>query len=153
MELQMSVDQSTTQDLVKIAEDGKEGYAKGAGELDSSDRPELAAAFTKYSEQRATFSTELQTLAATYGDSVKETGSAAAALHRGWMAVRDAVTGSGPDSVLKTAMQGEDHAIEAHEKALKQDISENTRALAQKQLTEVRAARAELDRLLQTNTG
>lgn len=149
----MSDDRSTTQDLVKIAEDGREGYAKGAEELTGSDRPELAATFTKCSEQRATFSTELQALAATYGDSVKETGSPAAALHRGWMALRDAVTGSGPQSVLKTAIQGEDHAIESYEKALKADISAATRDLAKRQLQAIRAARGELQQQLDSTTG
>ncbi len=148
----MSVDQSTTQDLVTIAEDGKEGYAKGAKELTDSDRPELATTFTRFSEQREGFSAELQALAATYGDDVKDSGSVAATLHRGWMALRDAVTGSGPDSVLKTALQGEDHAIEAYEKALGKDISEGTRAVAQRQLTEIKAARAELQRLVDTTT-
>lgn len=148
----MSVDQSTTQDLVKIAEDGKEGYAKAAKELADSNRPELASTFTRYSEQRAAFSNELQALAATYGDSVKETGSAAAGLHRGWMAIRDLITGSGPDSVIKTAIQGEDHGIEAYEKALKEDISTDTRTVAERQLAEIRAARAELQSLVDTTT-
>ena len=149
----MSVDQSTTQDLVTIAEDGKEGYAKGAEELTGSDRPELAATFARFSEQRASFSGELQALAATYGDTVKEAGSAAAVLHRGWMAVRDAVTGSGPESVLRTALQGEDHAVEAYEKALEADISSGTRTVAERQLGEIRTSRAELHRLLETTTG
>jgi uncharacterized protein (TIGR02284 family) len=144
----MPADQSTTQDLVKIAEDGKEGYARGAEELSGSDRPELGGTFTAYSEQRAQFSTELQALAAAYGDSVKEAGSTVAALHRGWMSLRDAITGSGPEAVLKTALQGEDHAITAYEKALAADISEDTRAVAQRQLGEIRAARAELETLL-----
>ena len=148
----MSDDQSTTQHLVRIAEDGKEGYAKATKELADSNRPELAPTFTRFSEQRARFSTELQALAATYGDSVKETGTAAASLHRGWMAIRDAVTGSGPDSVLKTAVQGKDHAIEAYEKALKEDISLSTRTLAERQLTEIRTARAELQRFVDAKT-
>ncbi len=143
-----SVDQSTTQDLVQIAEDGEQGYAKGAEELSGSDRPELAATFTRLSQQRAGFSSELQALAAKYGDTVEEKGSAAAAVHRGWMALRDAVTGSGPDSVLKTALQGEDHAIGAYEKALDKDISSETREIAQRQLTEIRAARAEVQALV-----
>lgn len=144
----MSVDQQVTQDLVKTAENGKEGYAKGAEELSGSDRPELATTFTTYSEQRATFSKELQELAATYGDAVEESGSPAAALHRGWMAIRDAVTGSGPESVLKTAIQGEDHAVEAYEKALKEDISADTRTVAERQLGQIQAARTELQQLL-----
>lgn len=148
----MSVDRSITQDLVTIAEDGKEGYAKGAEELTGSDRPELSATFTRFSEQRASFSAELQALAAAYGDDVKETGSATAALHRGWMAIRDALTGSGPESVLKTALQGEDHAIEAYEKALQEDISEGTRTVAQRQLREIQASRTEIQRLIETAT-
>ena len=146
----MSIDQQTTQDLVKISEDGREGYAKGAEELAGSDRPELAATFSRLSQQRAGFSAELQALAGAYGDTVKETGSAAAALHRGWMAVRDAVTGSGPKSVLKTALQGEDHAIEAYEKALTSDISVETQTVARRQLGEMQSARNEVQRLLET---
>jgi uncharacterized protein (TIGR02284 family) len=144
----MSVDQSVTQDLVKIAEDGAEGYAKAAKQIADSDRSDLAPTFTRFSEQRASFSAELATLAATYGDAVKETGTTAATLHRGWMAIRDAVTGSGPDSVLKTAVQGEDHAIEAYEKALRENISADTRTVAQRQLAEIMMARAEVQRLV-----
>lgn len=147
----MSVDQSTTQDLVKIAEDGKEGYAKAAKELTDSDRPELAPKFQAFSEQRAGFSTELQALAAAYGDEVKDSGSAVAALHRGWMAIRDAVTGSGPEAVLKTAIQGEEHAIEAYEKALKDDISAETRTVAVRQLADIKAARADLEGYLNSS--
>jgi uncharacterized protein (TIGR02284 family) len=148
----MSTDQSTTQDLVRIAEDGKDGYAKAAEELADSDRPELAPAFLALSQQRAAFSTELQALAAAYGDEVRDTGSVAAALHRGWMSIRDAVTGSGPDAVLKTAVQGEEHAIEAYEKALQQDISTDTRTVARRQLADIRAARAQLESFVNTST-
>ena len=148
----MSVDQDTTQDLVKVAEDGKEGYAVGATELEESDRPDLVPVFTRLSEQRAGFSNELRALAATYGDTVENTGSAAAALHRGWMAIRDAVTGSGPESVLKTAVQGEDHAISAYEKALEKDIGTDTRTVAQRHLAALKAARAEVQALEQNTT-
>lgn len=144
----MSVDQSTAQDMVEIAEDGKEGYAKGETELTGTDRPELGATFTTFSEQRAGFSKELQALAATYGDAVRETGSTAGGLHRGWMAVRDAVTGSNPESVIKTAVQGEDHTIKAYEEALEQDIAPDLRTVAQRHLTEIQTARTELQRLL-----
>lgn len=147
----MSTDQSTTQDLVKIAEDGKDGYAKASKELADSDRPELAPKFLALSEQRAGFSTELQALAAGYADDVKDTGSVAAALHRGWMSIRDAVTGSGPDAVLKTAIQGEEHAIEAYEKALQQDISADTRTVASRQLADIRAALAQLETYLNSS--
>jgi uncharacterized protein (TIGR02284 family) len=144
----MSADQKTTEDLTRIAEDGKDGYAKAADELADSDRPELAEVFRGYSQQRAGFSAELQELAHAYGDEVKDSGTVAAAIHRGWLALRDAVTGSGPDSVLKTALQGEDHAITAYEKALAEDISEGSRTVFSRQLAEVRSARDRVQELL-----
>ncbi|MCW2621535.1 MAG: hypothetical protein JWL64_1137 [Frankiales bacterium] len=146
----MSTDHKITQDLVKIAEDGREGYAKGAAELTESDLPQLAATFTRLSQQRAGFTTELHALASAYGDDVKETGSTAAALHRGWMAFRDAVTGSRSEGVVKTALQGEQHAISVYEKALKEDISPDTQVVVRRQLAEIQAARAEVERLLHT---
>lgn len=146
----MSTDQKITQDLVKIAHDGHEGYTKGAEELTGSDHPELAVTFQANAVERQKFATELQALAATYGDTVQEKGSPVAALHRGWMALRDAVTGSGPDSVLKTAIQGEDHAIKEYEKALEAEISDGTRTIAQRQLAALQSDRQELQRLLDT---
>lgn len=145
----MSKDESTTQDLVQVAEDGKDGYAKGAEELAGSDQPQLADTFRKFSAQREKFVVELRALAATYGDQADKDGSVAAAVHRGWLALRNAVTGSGPDSVLKTAEQGEDHAISVYEKALEGDISDGLRGVAERQLAEIRSARAELASLLE----
>jgi len=58
------------------------------------------------------------------------------------------VTGSGPASVLKTAMQGEDQAISAYERALNKDISSGTRTVAQRQLEQIQSARRELEQLL-----
>ena len=146
----MSKDQQIAQDLMKIAEDGRQGYAKGADELAGSDHPQWAGIFTQLSQQRAGFATEWHDVAEGHGEAVKAEGSAAAALHRGWMAVRDAVTGSGPDSVLRTALQGEDHAIEAYEKALTGDVSAETQAMARRQLAMIQSARQQLHTLLES---
>ena len=143
----MSNDESITKDLVQVAEDGKVGYAKAADELASSDRPELAATFRQFSEQRAGFSAELRKLAGAYGDDVDEGSSAAAALHRGWMHVKDAVTGAGPESVLKTAGGGEEHAIKEYEKALAEEPSIDLRTVVERQLAEIRTAKGTVDAL------
>jgi uncharacterized protein (TIGR02284 family) len=141
----MSADAAVTKDLIQTAEDGKDGYAKGAEKLDSSGSPALAATFRRYSEQRAGFSTELRELAAHYGDDVDSGGSAAAALHRGWMTIKDAVAGSDdPSGVLDTADQGEDHAEKEYDKALAADISPTLRTVVQRQLTEIKTAHSEI---------
>lgn len=105
--------------------------------------------FQRLSTQRAAFTQELHALAAQYGDEVEESSSAVAALHRGWMHLRDAVTGSGPESVLKTAERGEEHAVAGYEDALTQDLSPTLNELVQRQLTDIRAARAEAHGLLE----
>lgn len=143
-----STDEKYTEELVETCEDGKEGYTTGARDLGESDHPELVAAFTRLAEQRQGFANDLRGLAGAYGDDVEEGGSTGAAVHRGWMKLKDAVTGSGPESILSTAVRGEDHAAKEYEKALAEDLSADLRTLAEKQLIEIHAARAEVQELL-----
>ena len=140
----MSTDKEVTKDLLKTLEDGKNGFAKGAEKLDETNSPELAKSFRRFSEQRAGFEKELQQLAKEYGDSVHESGTVAAALHRGWMSLKDAVSGSDPKGVLGAAEQGEDHAVKQYEDALKTDVSTGLRTVLERQCTAVRAAHNEV---------
>ncbi len=149
----MSTDATCAKDLLQTLEDGREGYAKGADELSDSDRPELSATFRRFSAQRQQFADEIRALGQEYGDPVDADGSVAAALHRGWMAVRDAVTGSGPESTLRTALQGEDHAVSEYEKALDEGLSERFQELVRRQLGEIELARAEIRSQLESVGG
>ena len=143
----MSTDEEVTKDLVETLEDGKEGFAKGAEKLESSDNSAEAALFHRLSEQRGTFSAELQALAANYGDDVDEGGSLAGKLHRGWLSLKDALSGSGPDGVLDAAEQGEDHAVGEYDKALKADISPGLRTIVERQAADVKRAHDEVKAL------
>lgn len=143
----MSEDRQVTKDLIETLEDGRQGFASAAEKLADTDRADLAPKFRELGEQRAGFAAELETIAAQYGDDIDESGSAAAAVHRGWMALKDALAGSDPDGVLDAAEQGEDHAISEYEDALAKDISERLRAVIQRQFTAVQAAHDEVKRL------
>jgi uncharacterized protein (TIGR02284 family) len=79
-----------------------------------------------------------------YGDDVEESGSVLASLHRGWMSLKDALSGSSPKGVIDAAEQGEDHAVAAYEKALGEDISADLRTVAQRQQIDVKAAHDEI---------
>ena len=136
----MSTDEAVTKDLIEVLENGKEGFAKGAEKLTADGRPELAAKFREYSAQRGRFVGELHTMALQYGDQIKESGSVVGALHRGWMSLKDALSGSDPDGVLDAAVQGEDHAVSAYDKALAEDISPSLRSVVERQFGEVKAA-------------
>lgn len=136
----MSNDAAVTKDLLQTLEDGRNGYTEGAEKLQDDGEPTLATAFRELGAERAELAAELEALAATYGDDIEPKGSVAAKVHRGWMAVRDAVAGSDPDGVLDAAEQGEDHAVAEFEKALDSDISPEFRPVVERQLTVVRRA-------------
>lgn len=137
----MSTDESVTKDLVQTLEDGQDGFAKGAEKLAELDDPNLVETFNRYSAQRHQFAQELESMAASYGDEVDESGSVTAAVHRGWMSLKDALSGSNPKGVLDAAVQGDDHAVSEYQKALDKDISAGLRTVVERQYAEVRMAR------------
>jgi uncharacterized protein (TIGR02284 family) len=139
----MTTDKSVTKDLMETLADGRDGYAKGATKLDN-ENTEIAGTFRRLSSQRATFYTELEEMAKDYGDDVEDSGSTLASLHRGWMSLKDALSGSSPKGVIDAAEQGEDHAVEAYTKALGADISAGLRTVVERQLTDVKAAHDEI---------
>lgn len=136
----MSTDATVTKSLLTTLKDGHDGYAKGAEKFDGSNRPELARTFQELSQQRADFAAELEQLAQTYGDELDESGSMVAAIHRGWMTLKDALAGSDPDGVLDAAEQGEDHAVAEYDQALAADISVPLRVIVERQALQVRSA-------------
>lgn len=148
----MSVDSRVSKDLVETLQDGRQGFADAAERLGDSDHAAWATTLSRFAEQRAQFATELEQLGADYGDDVHDDGSVAAKAHRGWMSLKDALTGSKPDGVIDACVSGEDHAVSEYEDALQQDLSEGLRAVVQRQLGEIKAARDEI-KGLQTATG
>ncbi len=139
----MPNDDEFIEDLVRTAEDGRDGYAKGAEHV-AGDDEELASILRRYSEQRDQFQTQLRGVENKYGEDNDSGGSLSAAAHRGWLALKDVVTGSGPSAVLKAAIQGEDHAVERYEGALAGDLSPKMRSLVELQLDEIKRSRAAL---------
>jgi uncharacterized protein (TIGR02284 family) len=139
----MSNDKTVTKDLMETLADGRDGYAQGATKLAQEDAA-LASTFSRLSSQRASFYNELEKMAKNYGDDVEESGSVLASLHRGWMSLKDALSGSSPKGVIDAAEQGEDHAVAAYEKALGEDISADLRTVVQRQQIDVKAAHDEI---------
>lgn len=137
----MSIDEQVTNDLIETLKDGQEGFTKAAKRLEGTDRADLCGRFEQYAAQRAGFAVQLQSLAAAYGDSAEESGTLTGSLHRGWMALKDLVSGSGDaEGVLDAAEQGEDHAVAAYKKALDEDLSPTLREIVSQQFRDVKAA-------------
>ena len=136
----MSTDKTVAKNLINTLEDGTKGFADAADKLSDLGRPDLAAQFRRFAEQRAGFSIDLENLAAIYGDDIDEDGTLLGTAHRGWMTLKDALAGSDPDGVLSAAEQGESYAIAQYEQALQEEISDGLRRMLESQFAHVRAA-------------
>lgn len=143
----MSDDKQVAKELVETLKDGERGFASAAQKLRGDDHPEWAATLQRLSEQRADFYREIVALGHDYGDDVDEGGTVAATVHRGWLSVKDALTGDSPDGVLKAALTGEDHAVSEYEKALQQDLSAGFQEVVRRQHSAILAARGEVKAL------
>ncbi|QIM22119.1 PA2169 family four-helix-bundle protein [Phycicoccus sp. HDW14] len=144
----MSADEKVAKELVETLKDGRKGFASAAEKLQDGERSDAAAVFQRLSEQRAGFARDIVALGHDYGDDVDESGTATAALHRGWIALKDALTGDDASGVLGAAATGEDHAVSEYEKALEEDdLSDGFRAVVQQQHADVVAARDEVKAL------
>lgn len=126
-------------DLIETVEDGRKGFEKTAERLREDGYADLASQMSEYSEQRARFASELREAAARAGFEIDEDGSVAGALHRGWIALSDALTGDDPSAVLSAAEAGEDHAVDEYEDALEDDeLTGEMRDLVARQASEVK---------------
>ncbi len=143
----MSADETVAKDLVQTLKDGQEGYRTAAERLSGDEHDAWAQTMAKLAQQRAGFADEIVQLGHEYGDDVDRGGSAVAAVHRGWLSLKDAVTGDDPQGVLGAAVTGEDHSVSEYEKALEADLSDGFRAVVQRQHEAVVAARAEVKAL------
>lgn len=148
----MSADAKVAKDLVETLKDGRDGFASAAEKLRDSESPEVAATLQRLSEQRAGFARDIVDMGHDYGDDVDESGSVAAKVHRGWLSVKDALTGDDASGVLGAAVTGEDHTVSEYEKALEQDdLSDGFRAVVQQQHVAITAARDEVKALQHTS--
>lgn len=136
----MSTDERIANQLTKTLENGKVGFEKAAEKL-NDERPDVAAKFLEYSRERASMSNEIAQLAAAYGDDVDQRTTVPAAMHRGWMAVKDALTSDDAQAVINAAESGEDHAVSEYRDALDDaDISPDFRVILIRQMASVQAA-------------
>jgi uncharacterized protein (TIGR02284 family) len=129
---------STINDLIETLKDGQKGFQEAA---DAVDDPQLKSLFTGYSQQRARFASELQTQARSVGEPEPETGgSAAGAMHRGWINLKSAITSKDEKAILAECERGEDSAVQGFEKAMHNDLLSPLRDIVSRQYSEIKSA-------------
>ncbi len=150
----MELSQATTilEDLNETLEDGREGFTKAAEKLEADGHGQIATKMREFATQRAELSRELASIAAANGMTFETgDGSAAGALHRGWMSMKDALTGSDPHTILAAAERGEDHAVEQYREALNEDLPAPIREVVSQQAKAVQTAHDQVRDLRDAN--
>jgi len=129
---------STINNLIETLKDGQKGFKEAA---DAVSDPQLKSLFTGYSQQRARFASELQTQARSEGEPEPETGgSAAGAMHRGWINLKSAITSQDESAILAECERGEDSAVQEFEKAMRNDLPSPVRDIVSRQYSEIKSA-------------
>ncbi|MCE4553110.1 PA2169 family four-helix-bundle protein [Pelomonas cellulosilytica] len=125
----------TLNDLIETSKDGEYGFRTSAEYLKDAAVKQVFMARAEECRQAAA---ELQQLVLQYGGKPDDSGSAAGALHRGWVAVKGTLAGYTDKAILEETERGEDTALASYRKALEQELPLDARLLIERQLEGVK---------------
>lgn len=117
-------------DLLETSRDGEYGFRTSAEHADSA---EVKALLLRRAADCASAATELEQTIRQYGGDPADGGTMAGAMHRGWVAVKTALSTMDDKAVLQECERGEDSAVAAYRKALKKPLPATVRDLVSRQ--------------------
>lgn len=117
-------------DLIENSRDGEAGFRTCAEEVKPA---RLKEVFTVRAAQCREAAAQLAQLVASYGGKPADSGTAAGALHRGWVHVKGAVGANSELSILEACERGEDAAVARYRKAMKALLPRDVRQVVQSQ--------------------
>ena len=108
-------------DLIETLKDGQQGFREAA---ESVKDPQLKSLFHDYTQQRARFLIELRSKAQNPDEREHNvSGSAAGALHRGWINLKSALSKGDDHAILAECERGEDSAVDEYQNALSDGLA------------------------------
>ncbi len=140
---------STLNGLIETCKDGQEGFKTAAEGIERSD---LKTVFYEFSQQRSEYAGILQGLVRSLGGDPESGGSMSAAIHRGWMDIKSAVTGKDEEAILNECERGEDYAKDAYADALKTTLPANVSDIVSQQAQAILAAHNRIKALRNTES-
>ncbi|NVO84443.1 ferritin-like domain-containing protein [Hymenobacter terrestris] len=129
-------------DLVELNKTAAKGYQEAAEGVSS---PDLKAKLSQFSQQRAKFASELSQNARQFGINPADESTvegaltdAAAAVHRGWINIKSAITGQDDSAILGECETGDATALSGYETALKSnELPAEARNVIEQQHSEI----------------
>lgn len=125
----------TLNDLIETSKDGEYGFHASAEYLKD---PAIKDSFVRRAEDCRSAAAELQSLVVRFGGKAEDGGTAAGAMHRGWVAVKGTLAGYTDKAILEETERGEDSALNSYRKALEQALPPDVRAVVERQFEGVK---------------
>jgi uncharacterized protein (TIGR02284 family) len=117
-------------DLIETCKDGEYGFNSCAEHAKAA---ELKNVFSVRAQDCRRAAEELQAQVVALGGKPDTSGTAAGAIHRGWVAVRSALTGYDDHAMLEECERGEDVAVKKYREAMEKPLPEAIRSLVERQ--------------------
>lgn len=121
---------ATLNELIETCEDGANGFRESAEAVTNADAKALFISRVPIIERSKA---ELQAEVRRLGGDPETEGTVAAALHRGWINLKTAISGNDEAAVLTECERGEALAVTKYEEALKADLPAETRTMVEAQ--------------------
>jgi uncharacterized protein (TIGR02284 family) len=122
---------NTLNRLIETSKDGEYGFRTSAEHAKS---PQIRELFTQRANECRQAAAELQALVVQHGGSAEDSGSAAGSIHRGWVALKGALSGYTDLAMLEETERGEDVALSSYRRALGEDLPPAVRTVVERQL-------------------
>ena len=135
---------SALNELIETCKDGANGYRTAAEDVKDAT---LKTLFAGFAAQREQFAAELQQQVRALGSAPETTGSTVAAVHRGWINVKSAVTGRDDAAILGECERGDSYAVKAYETAVGAGLPASVMPIVQRQASEVKRAYDQIQKL------
>ena len=126
----------TLNTLIETLKDGQNGFKTAAADVKDM---RVKSVFTELAHERTRLAGELQSEVSRLGGDPEMSGSASAAVHRGWINLKS-VLGGGEKSILDEAERGEDVAVKSFETALQAKLPPDVAGVVRRQYDEVKKA-------------
>jgi uncharacterized protein (TIGR02284 family) len=120
----------TLNDLIETCKDGEYGFHASAEYLKD---PSIKQIFERRAEDCRQAAAELQAQVVQLGGKAEDSGTAAGAMHRGWVAVKGTLAGYTDKAILEETERGEDTAMSAYRKALEEALPPEVRTIVERQ--------------------
>jgi uncharacterized protein (TIGR02284 family) len=141
---------STLNNLIETCRDGEQGFREAAESVKDGSVKSL---FNQFARERATFAEELKEEVQRLGGRPEEGGSIAGAAHRGWMNVKEAVSGRNDETIIAEAERGEDVAVSTYRSALEEPLPPTVESVVRRQYSHVKEAHDQVRALEQERRG